>query len=254
MLALLVSVGVSAGALVADLTATPTHDVPAVKGLDVDAAREKLAANKWKIVEQRTRKDDTDPGEVLSVTPVAGTSLREGEQVTLLVSDGPTMADVPTDLAGQPVADATRALEARGFEVSTTEQYHEDVDADRVISLAEGTKMRQPKGETVGLIVSKGPEPRTIPDDLAGQTKADAIAELKALKLTPEDEGPARREHREGHRDRQRAGRRRHRGAGRRGGPRGLARSAARQGPRHQRGRLARGSDRHPAGPRTASG
>ena len=100
VLALLVSVGVSAGALVADLTATPTHDVPAVKGLDVDAAREKLAANKWKIVEQRTRKDGTDPGEVLSVTPVAGTSLREGEQVTLLVSDGPTMADVPTDLAG----------------------------------------------------------------------------------------------------------------------------------------------------------
>jgi serine/threonine-protein kinase len=189
VLALLVSVGVSAGALVADLTATPTHDVPAVKGLDVDAAREKLAANKWKIVEQRTRKDDTDPGEVLSVTPGAGTSLREGEQVTLLVSDGPTMADVPTDLAGQPVADATRALEARGFEVSTTEQYHEDVDADRVISLAEGTKMRQPKGETVGLIVSKGPEPRTIPDDLAGQTKADAIAELKALKLTPKTKG-----------------------------------------------------------------
>ena len=113
VLALLVSVGVSAGALVADLTATPTHDVPAVKGLDVDAAREKLAANKWKIVEQRTRKDDTDPGEVLSVTPVAGTSLREGEQVTLLVSDGPTMADVPTDLAGQPVADATQRPRGR---------------------------------------------------------------------------------------------------------------------------------------------
>ena len=104
-----------------------------MKGLDVDAAREKLAANKWTIVEQRTRQDGTDPGEVLSVTPAAGTSLREGERVTLLVSDGPTMADVPTDLAGQPVADATQALEER-LEVGTTEQYSEDVDADRVIS------------------------------------------------------------------------------------------------------------------------
>ena len=127
---------------------------------------------------------------MLSVTPAAGTSLREGEQVTLLVSDGPTMADVPTDLAGP--AGGRRHPRPRGrvgFEVSTTEQYNEDVDADRVIGLAEGTKMRQPKGETVGLIVSKGPEPRTIPDDLAGQTKADAIAELKALQLTPKTKG-----------------------------------------------------------------
>ena len=49
--------------------------------------------------------------------------------------------------------------------------------------------MRQPKGETVGLIVSKGPEPRTIPDDLAGKSKADAIAALEALKLTPKTKG-----------------------------------------------------------------
>ena len=49
--------------------------------------------------------------------------------------------------------------------------------------------MRQPKGETVGLIVSKGPEPRTIPEGLPGKTKEQAVAELKALKLTPRTKG-----------------------------------------------------------------
>ena len=155
-----------------------------MKGLDVGAAREKLAANKWTIVEQRTRQDGTDPGEVLSVTPAAGTSLREGERVTLLVSDGPTMADVPTDLAGQPVADATRALEER-----LRGRHHRAVQRGRRRGPGHqprrGHQDAAPKGETVSLIVSKGPEPRTIPDDLAGKSKADAIAELEALKLTP---------------------------------------------------------------------
>ena len=113
--------------------------------------------------------------------------------MTLLVSDGPTMADVPTDLAGQPVADATRALEGAGFEVSTTEEYHEDVEPDQVIGLAEGTKMRQPKGETVGLIVSKGPEPRTIPDDLPGQTKARRGRRAQGPAANPKTKGATAR-------------------------------------------------------------
>ena len=155
-------------------------------GLDVDAAREKLAASKWTIVEERTRKDGTDPGEVLEVTPEAGTSLREGERVTLLVSDGPTMSNVPADLAGQPVGDATKALEDLGFEVSTTADFNEDVEKDRVIGLAEDTLMRQPKGETISLVVSKGPEPRTIPEGLPGKTKEQAVADINALQLVPE--------------------------------------------------------------------
>jgi serine/threonine-protein kinase len=185
VLLLLVSVGVSAGALVADLTATPTHEIPAVKGLDVDAAREKLASNQWRIVEERTRRDGTDPGEVLDVVPEVGTSLREGERVTLVVSDGPSIADVPTDLAGRPVEEATRLLERAGFEVSTEEQFDEDVDAGRVIGVAEGTKASLPKGETVGLVVSRGPEPRTLPGDLPGRSKDEVLAILGQLRLEP---------------------------------------------------------------------
>jgi serine/threonine-protein kinase len=185
VLALLVAVGVSAGALVADLTATPTHQVPAVKGLDVDAAREKLAADHWKIAETRIRQDGTDPGEVLDVVPKVGESVREGETVRLIVSNGPTIADVPRGMSGKTATDAVQLVERAGFVAKTTPAFDEAVPAGRVISVAKGTKLQLPKGETVGLVISQGPEPRTIPDGLTGKTLDEVTAILGELRLSP---------------------------------------------------------------------
>jgi eukaryotic-like serine/threonine-protein kinase len=75
--------------------------------------------------------------------------------------------------------------------------FSEDVADDHVVSLAEGTKRRLEKGETVGLVVSKGPEPRTIPAGLAGKGEDEVVGALAFLKLTPrverdfDDEVPA---------------------------------------------------------------
>ena len=113
--------------------------------------------------------------------------------MTLLVSDGPTMADVPTDLAGQPVADATRARSRRRLRG----QHHrgstdEDVDADRVISLAEGTKLRQPKGETVGLDRVEGPEAADHPRRPGRpDPRQDGDRRAHGAEAHPEDEGRA---------------------------------------------------------------
>ena len=222
---LLVAVGVSAGALVADLTATPTHEVPAVMGLDVDAAREKLAANHWDIRSVTPGATTPTAGEVLDVEPGVGESVREGETVTLVVSDGQTIATVPTDLAGKPVSDATRVLERAGFEVRTVSAFNEDVPADHVIRVARNTKPKLPKGETVSLLVSKGPEPRTIPEGLAGKTLDEVVGILGQLKLTPKVERhvPRGAPEERGHRHRSRGGGRGP--AGLRGQARGLRRA-----------------------------
>ena len=189
VLVLIVAVGVSAGALIANLTATPTHHVPAVVGLDVDAARGKLEADHWKVNEEHTRRDGTAAGQVLAVQPDVGTSVREGQHVTLVVSDGPTIAAVPTKLVGASVADATAALAKAGFKTKTTGQLDEKVPADHVIAVANGTKARLPKGETVTLVVSNGPPPRTIPGKLAGRSYDEVVAILQGLKLDPKPNG-----------------------------------------------------------------
>jgi serine/threonine-protein kinase len=186
---LIVAVGVAAGALIANLTATPTHHIPAVVGLDVGAATDKLEADHWKVDEEHTRRDRTDPGEVLAVDPRPGTSVREGQHVTLVVSDGPTIAAVPTNLVGASVSDATAALAKAGFKTKTAGELNETVPADHVIRLANGTKARLPKGDTVTLVVSNGPPPRTIPDHLVGKSYEEVVGILQGLKLVPHGNG-----------------------------------------------------------------
>jgi serine/threonine-protein kinase len=186
---LIIAVGVAAGALIANLTATPTHHIPAVIGLDAGAARDKLEADHWKVDEEHTRRDGTDPGQVLAVDPRPGTSVREGQHVTLVVSDGPTIAAVPTDLVGASVGDATAALAKAGFKTKTAGELNEKVPADHVIRLANGTKARLPKGDTVTLVVSNGPPPRTIPDHLVGKSYEEVVGILQGLKLVPHGNG-----------------------------------------------------------------
>ncbi|MFN8016516.1 MAG: PASTA domain-containing protein [Acidimicrobiales bacterium] len=103
-----------------------------------------------------------------------------------MVSDGQTIVAVPQDLAGKSLTDATAALADVGLKPKVAEsRYSEDVAKDVVIGIPKGTATKLEKGSTVPLVVSKGPEPRTIPSGLVGASEADATAQLQALQLTP---------------------------------------------------------------------
>ena len=60
-----------------------------------------------------------------------------------------------------------------------------DVPAGVVISFADGTLEKVPKGEEVGLIVSAGPAPRTVPQGLEGHSVDEVVAQLNAMQLKP---------------------------------------------------------------------
>jgi serine/threonine-protein kinase len=57
-----------------------------------------------------------DAGKVAQQSPGAGKQAGEGDTVTLTLSKGPEMVQVP-DVTGQNVDDAKKALEAAGFQV-----------------------------------------------------------------------------------------------------------------------------------------
>ncbi|WP_421118925.1 PASTA domain-containing protein [Aquihabitans daechungensis] len=63
--------------------------------------------------------------------------------------------------------------------------YSEDVAKGVVISTAEGTPAEIERGSTVTLVVSNGPEPRTIPGNLVGGSQEAAVEALEALRLNP---------------------------------------------------------------------
>ncbi|MFT4219372.1 MAG: Stk1 family PASTA domain-containing Ser/Thr kinase [Microbacterium sp.] len=109
-----------------------------------------------------------------------GCEAHEGDTVRFSVSVGA----VP-DVRGLTVILATRTLNTVNLQVSPDQQeeYSDDVDAGKVIGLVPVDGARRP-GQTVQLIVSKGPEPIVVPD-VVGQTVHQAYDALKSAGFTP---------------------------------------------------------------------
>ncbi|MGW5625353.1 Stk1 family PASTA domain-containing Ser/Thr kinase [Streptomyces olivaceus] len=92
-------------------------DLPDVTGDDLDEARTELseAGLKVKVAEKRVHSEH-ESGQVARQSPESGSEAAEGDTVTLTVSKGPEMVEVP-DVVGDSVDDAKQKLEDAGFGV-----------------------------------------------------------------------------------------------------------------------------------------
>jgi serine/threonine-protein kinase len=186
---LLLGAGGAAAAVVANQDDAPAEPpivlpVPNLVGRTETQARAIADAGGWKTKTVEKRQNDSKKGDVLATQPEAGTRLADGRTITLTVSIGQEMVDVPTDLANTSLDDATAKLEAVGLAAQEGDTpYSEDVDKGVVISTAEGTPAQLERGSTVTLVVSNGPEPRTIPGGLVGGSEDAATAALEDLGL-----------------------------------------------------------------------
>ncbi|GGY47666.1 Stk1 family PASTA domain-containing Ser/Thr kinase [Streptomyces djakartensis] len=93
-------------------------DIPDVTGSDEADARSELldAGLEVKIATVRVNSSEFDKGQVVEQSPNPGGRAAEGDTVTLTLSKGPEMIEVP-DVVGDSVDDARRALEGAGFQV-----------------------------------------------------------------------------------------------------------------------------------------
>ncbi|MGW1593201.1 Stk1 family PASTA domain-containing Ser/Thr kinase [Streptomyces sp. NPDC002343] len=128
-------------------------DVPDVTGDDLDSAREELtdAGLKVRVAAERIHSSEFDEDTVAAQSPDEGGEAAEGDTVTLTLSKGPEMVEVP-DVVGDSVDDAHEALEDAGF----------DVDEDRgLLGLFGDTVKKQsvdggdtaPKGSTIKITI-----------------------------------------------------------------------------------------------------
>jgi beta-lactam-binding protein with PASTA domain/tRNA A-37 threonylcarbamoyl transferase component Bud32 len=123
--------------------------VPDWTGKDATAAAKALSDLGLGVDATRQENSDTVPkGKVISQSPRDGT-LYKGDKVTLVVSKGPVMVDVP-DVVGQQLAQARQALEAAGFRVEVKKAFGGIFGTVRFQDPAGGTA---PKGSTVTLTI-----------------------------------------------------------------------------------------------------
>jgi eukaryotic-like serine/threonine-protein kinase len=130
--------------------------------------------------------DAAPAGEVVGFEPPAGTPLKRGQKVTVVVSLGRAPVAIP-DIAGLSVQAATANLEELGFVVQRgPDGRSPNVAKGEVMGIAPAASAGpQPYGSTVTLTVSAGLPQVKVPD-LTGMTEAQATAALQKVGLVPE--------------------------------------------------------------------
>jgi len=155
--------------------------VPDVRGKDVGAATTSLQAQGLKVGSQSSEYSSAIPdGKVIRTDPAAGRRLKPGTSVKLFVSKGPQPIAVP-NLAGKTQQEATPTLTGLGFKVAVTSTYSDSVPKGVVIDNTPNSGTA-PKGSTVTLNISNGPEFVTVPN-LRYDTTSDATNQLHQLGL-----------------------------------------------------------------------
>ncbi|MFP5369135.1 MAG: PASTA domain-containing protein, partial [Actinomycetes bacterium] len=146
------------------------------------ALQETLPEIAFTTVEQHD--NELAAGVVVGFTPAAGTELKRGDVVTVIVSSGHEPVAVP-DVTGQTPEQATSNLAAAGFEVARGEDGRSAaVDVGEVMAISPApSNGLQPFGSTVTISVSVGLPQVTVPD-LKGMTEDEATAALQAVGLT----------------------------------------------------------------------
>jgi serine/threonine-protein kinase len=124
-------------------------DVPDWTGKDATQAAKALSDLGLKVDATKQENSDTVPkGKVISQDPRDGTLYR-GDPVTLVVSKGPVMVDVP-QVVGKTLPEAQQLLEAAGFKVKVEEALG---GFFRTVRFQDPASGQAPKGSTVTLTI-----------------------------------------------------------------------------------------------------
>jgi eukaryotic-like serine/threonine-protein kinase len=153
----------------------PKSDVPSVTGLSLADARSRLdgAQLKYETHDVFSTKPN---GIVTAQDPPAGKTVVQGTTVVLSVSQGPRPIAVPP-VVGQTYDSASSELQTAGFVVARRDE-ESTQPAGIVTGQNPAANSLHPRGSTVTVTVSKGPQVSTVPD-VTGLDQDSALATLE---------------------------------------------------------------------------
>jgi len=159
-------------------------DVPGVVGAEADAARARVHAVGLG-AHLQPEHSTSAAGTVTGQLPPAGSKLRRGSAITLLVSSGPKETPSPRvavpSVVGLGGSDAAARLSAAGLEPRTRATVSTR-PAGAVLSQSPAAGSRVAPHAPVVLVVAKAPPKTTVPD-LVGKTRLRALGALRRAHL-----------------------------------------------------------------------
>lgn len=144
------------------------------------------------IKKEETYSDTTPENQIIAQTPKEGAeAIPDKTQITLTVSLGTDKITLP-DLAGKSDIDAKNTLKDYGLEYEAAEEFSDSVAKDQVIRTDPGAGQTVKIGNTVKVIISKGPdksdEPQIFKVNLtASYTGSDSENQQVKVYLTDEN-------------------------------------------------------------------
>lgn len=156
-------------------------EVPNVIGeREIEAERKLLSANLTVVYDEAEYDNEMEAGLILRQTPTAGTKVKEGREITLVVSLGESLIEVP-QITGMNKNEAEATLNNKKLILGQeTTNYSPDVpEGDIIIQIPRQGEMVS-AGTKIDYTISLGPTPKmvTIPD-LSKKTLDEAKAELR---------------------------------------------------------------------------
>ncbi|MCT2024093.1 Stk1 family PASTA domain-containing Ser/Thr kinase [Corynebacterium sanguinis] len=165
-------------------TTTPTMlTVPDVTGKVREEAVAELERLGFQVAVNDVPSPDRPRGEVLGTNPVAGSQLQPGTMVTVSVSSGREITDVP-DVTGIRPQEAAEVLAGADLELDPEirRENSDVVPEGMIISQNPAAGSQLSKGSQVSVVVSEGREKVQIPS-LVGMNANQAAATLNSLGL-----------------------------------------------------------------------
>ncbi len=145
------------------------HEVPSLIGLNTKSATDLLRSRNLRMVVKSERADNVfEKGFIVEQEPLAASELTAGEQVSVVVSSGPSNTTVP-EIVGLPLEEAQKRLTKIGFKVGQITQGGEGTAGTITQSTpAPGTTVE--KNAEISLVVA--PEGVAVPVLLGVRTGA----------------------------------------------------------------------------------
>ena len=118
---------------------------------------------------------------LLSISPDPGTTMEHNDSVVVKLSLGPMPVNMP-DVVGRTKDEAQALFDSLQLKATYSEEYSDTVPNGSIISASQTVGTQLHWGDTVDVVVSKGPQMVTLPD-VTGKSTSDATAALQALGL-----------------------------------------------------------------------
>jgi eukaryotic-like serine/threonine-protein kinase len=120
-------------------------------------------------------------GSVIATRPEAGSLLKDGQVVAVVVSNGRPKVTVP-DVAGRPTGAARAILAEANLRARIERVFDDNLPQGRAVGTDPGAGSQAAWGSTVVLRISKGPDLVEVPD-VVGLSRQEATDRLRAAGL-----------------------------------------------------------------------